>query len=189
MTLMTIKQFNASYLIHDDRLLFRINTVDASEYRFWFTRRVTLFILNSTSQLFSKKLEENHTPEAAKAIVQFGQEVAKEGQTNPDGRLPELPPQPVSHYPIGVDPILVVDVKCSLVKEGLENVLLLDLILPAGGILNLKMAGNTLHAMWVLLNQLSIHANWVLPSVSLVDNSNLEGADKMTTISGNPLVH
>jgi hypothetical protein len=186
---MTIKQFNASYLIHDDRLLFRINTVDDSEYRFWFTRRVTLFILNGTSHLFARQLEQQHTPEAAKAIIQFGQELAKEGQTTSDGKLAELPLQPVSNYPIGVDPVLVMDVKCAMIKEGLDDVLLLDLILPAGGILNLKMAGNTLHAMCALLTQLSTHANWIGSGPSLAPDMKPEDTDKKTPNSGDPLVH
>lgn len=35
----------------------------------------------------------------------------------------------------------------------------MELILPAGGIMNLKMAGQTLHAMCVLLTQMKDHAN------------------------------
>ena len=42
---MSIKQFNGSYMPNEDRLMFRFNTVEDDEYRFWFTRRVTLFIL------------------------------------------------------------------------------------------------------------------------------------------------
>jgi len=185
---MTIKQFNASYLIHDDRLLFRINTIDDSEYRFWMTRRVVLFILAATNHLFSKKLEESHTPEAAKAMIEFGQEAAKAGQTNADGKLTEIQHQPASKYPIGVDPILVMDVKCVLTKEGVDDVLQLDFILPAGGILNLKMAGNTLHAMCALLTQLAEHANWGSVKIAApekgVESSDTEAVKKM-----GPLVH
>ena len=53
---MTIKQFNATYLANDDRLLFRFNTSEDTEFRFWFTRRVTLFILAATSHLLVKNL-------------------------------------------------------------------------------------------------------------------------------------
>ncbi|MBU3557634.1 hypothetical protein ICN18_08325 [Polynucleobacter sp. Ross1-W9] len=170
---MTIQQFNANYLVHDDRLLFRINTINDEEYRFWFTRRVTVFILTATRHLLSKNLEKQHTPEAAKEIVQFGQEAAKVGQTGSDGKLSALPFKPASIYPVGTDPILVMDVKCSMAKEGAEDVLLLDLMLPAGGALNLKMAGNTLHAMCALLTQLAEHAQWLLAAP--------EGSQDMTT--------
>jgi hypothetical protein len=185
---MTIKQFNASYLIHDDRLLFRINTIDDSEYRFWMTRRVVLFILAVTNHLFSKKLEENHTAEAAKAMIEFGQEAAKAGQTNADGKLTEIQHQPASKYPIGVDPILVMDVKCVLTKEGVDDVLQLDFILPAGGVLNLKMAGNTLHAMGALLTQLAEHANWGVIKTGST-SSPTEAADSNIDKNLGPLVH
>ena len=69
---MKIKQLNASYLVNDDRLLFRFNTDENTEFRFWFTRRVTLFILAATQHLIVKKLEQTYTPEAAKAISEFG---------------------------------------------------------------------------------------------------------------------
>jgi len=185
---MTIKQFNSSYLIHDDRLLFRINTVDDSEYRFWLTRRVTLFILAATNHLFSKKLEESHTPEAAKAVLEFGQAAAKAGQTNTEGKLTQIPMQPASQYPIGADPILVMDVKCVLTKEGPDDVLLLDFILPAGGVLNLKMAGNTLHAMTALLAQLAEHANWGVATTTTPLISN-ESPDQGSEKNVGPLVH
>ena len=69
---MTIKQFNATYLAQDDRLLFRFNTAEDTEFRFWLTRRVTLFILAATSHLLVKSLEKSHSPEAAKAIAEIG---------------------------------------------------------------------------------------------------------------------
>lgn len=156
---MTIKQFNATYLAHDDRLLFRFNTVEDTEFRFWFTRRVSLFILAATSHLIIKNLEQTHSPEAAKAMIDFGKEsvqVEKGGQGAAQGDIY----QPANHFPLGADPILVMDVKCSLEKQDQEDVLSLDLVLPGGANINLKMAGPTLHAMCILLNQLREHAAW-----------------------------
>jgi len=156
---MSIRQFNATYLANDDRLLFRFNTLEDTEFRFWFTRRVTLFILAATSHLIVKNLEQTHSPEAAKAMADFGKEaiqVEKSGQgaAQVDGY------QPANHYPLGVDPLLVMDVKCSLEKQGQEDLLSLDLVLPGGANINLKMAGPTLQAMCLLLNQLREHAAW-----------------------------
>jgi hypothetical protein len=156
---MTIKQFNATYLAHDDRLLFRFHTIEDTEFRFWFTRRVSLFILAATSHLIIKNLEQAHSPEAVKAIVDFGKEsiqVEKGGKGVPQ----EDAYQPANHFPLGADPLLVMDVKCSLEKQDQEDVLSLDLVLPGGANINLKMAGQTLHAMCALLNQLREHAAW-----------------------------
>ena len=55
-------------MVSEDRILFRFNTQNQEEYRFWLTRRVTLFILAATSHLLSKKLEQTHSPDAAKAL-------------------------------------------------------------------------------------------------------------------------
>ena len=156
---MSIKQFNASYLANDDRLLFRFNTLEDTEFRFWFTRRVTLFILAATSHLVVKNLEQTHSPEAAKAIAEFEEEAVKADREQKLSSKAEAY-EPASTYPLGADPILVMDVKCSLEKQGEEDLLSLDLVLPGGANINLKMAGPTLQAMCLLLNQLREHAAW-----------------------------
>lgn len=156
---MSIQQFNASYLAPDDRLLFRFNTTEDTEFRFWFTRRVTLFILAATSHLLVKNLEQSHTPEAAKAIAEFGEEAVKAERERREAVKPEAY-LPANNYPLGADPVLVLDVKCSFEKQDSEDMLSLDLVLPGGANINLQMAGPTLQAMCALLNQLREHAAW-----------------------------
>ena len=156
---MTIKQLNATYLAADDRLLFRFNTVEDREFRFWFTRRVTLFILAATQHLIVKSLEQTHTPDAAKALAEFGNEAvhfnkSDQGEPQVDGYVP------ANQYPLGADPVLVVDVKCALEKQGSDEVLSMDLLLPGNANINLKLAGPILQAMCILLNQLREHAAW-----------------------------
>jgi hypothetical protein len=60
---------------------------------------------------------------------------------------------------MGVDPILVLDLKYALENQGLEEVLSMDLVLPGGANINLKLADPILRAMCLLLNQLRQHAN------------------------------
>ena len=171
---MSIKQFNATYLAPDDRLLFRFNTTEDTEFRFWFTRRVTLFILAATQHLTVKNLEQTHAPEIAKAIAEFGKEVM---QSNPEsqGVSKTEAYQPASNYPLGADPLLVMDAKCTPEKQGLEDGVSLDLVLPGGANLNVKMAGPTLQALCALLNQLREHAVWgPVPSVSKASTANVE---------------
>jgi hypothetical protein len=155
---MKIKQFNASYLAHDDRLLFRFNTDENAEFRFWLTRRVTLFILAATQHLIVKKLEQTHTPQAAKAIAEFGTDAVNVNQDQMQTGSESF--QTSEKFPFGADPLLVMDVKCSLEKESLEDLLSLDLILPGGANINLKLAGSILHGMCSLLHQLREHASW-----------------------------
>jgi len=156
---MTIKQFNATYSAHDDRVLFRFNTVEDTEFRFWFTRRVSLFILAATAHLIAKNLEQTHSPEAAKAIVDFSKE-SIQAEKGGQGTNQVDAYQPANNFPLGADSLLVMDVKCALEKQAQEDVLSLDLVLPGGANINLKMAGQTLHAMCALLNQLREHAAW-----------------------------
>jgi len=182
---MTIKQFNATYLAHDDRLLFRFNTAEDTEFRFWFTRRVTLFILAATSHLLVKNLEQTHSPEAAKAIAEFGNAAVKVEKGSTSGGQADAY-QPANNYPLGADPLLVMDVKCSFEKQGLEDGLSLDLVLPGGANINLKMAGATLQAMCLLLNQLREHASWgAVPQVHDVATTTPTDTDKSTK----PLMH
>ncbi|MCE7528250.1 kinetochore Spc25 family protein [Polynucleobacter sp. IMCC 30228] len=173
---MTIKQFNASFLVQEDRLLFRFNTIDDAEYRFWFTRRVTLFILGATAHLLTKHLEKTHSPETAAAITEFQKEALKEqvskqaskqGEANggQGGQVGAEAYQAASNYPIGADPLLVMDVKCELSKDGEADVLSMDFVLPGGANLNLKLGGPTLQAMCLLLDQLRESAGWGAPFV------------------------
>jgi hypothetical protein len=151
---MSIKQFNGSYMPNEDRLMFRFNTMDDDEYRFWFTRRVTLFILAATDHLVEKKLEEKHEKPAAKAIAQFQQETVKE-QTKFTNDY-----APASKYPIGADPVLVMDVKCTMVQVENVDALSLDLVMPGGANLNLKLTLPILQTMRLLLERLAAQGNW-----------------------------
>ena len=68
---MSIKQLNASYFLHEDRIVFRINTQAKEEFVFLFTRRVALFLLAATEHLVEKQLEQRHEPATAKAVADF----------------------------------------------------------------------------------------------------------------------
>jgi hypothetical protein len=168
---MSIKQFNGAYLLNEDRILFRFNTQNQEEYRFWFTRRVTLFILAASAHLLAKKLEQQHSPDAAKAIHAFEKEAILENAQA--GEAQSQAYEAGLHFPLGFDPILVMDVTCALTKNGeklaqlsdldggeIDDALSIDLVLPGGANLNLRLLPNTLQAMSVLLDQLRLQAGW-----------------------------
>ena len=168
---MSIKQINASYLVNEDRILFRFNTQSQEEYRFWFTRRVTLFILAASTHLQAKKMEQTHSPDAVKAIGEFEKEVILEAVKNENAQAQTY--EAGLNFPLGFDPILVMDVTCSLTKNGeklvrisdakdgeIDHELSMDFMLPGGANMNLKLAPNTVQAMCVLLDQLRLKAGW-----------------------------
>lgn len=168
---MTIKQFNASYLINEDRILFRFNTQDQAEYRLWFTRRVTLFILVATEHLLAKKLEKTHSSDAVKALAEF------EKQTILDTKKDQSDASKVFesgiNFPIGAEALLVMDVSCSLINQGeklayiqskkddqITDAVSIDFLLPGGANLNLKLPENLLNSVCILLDQLCKNAGW-----------------------------
>lgn len=168
---MSIKQINASYLVNEDRILFRFNTQDQAEYRLWLTRRVTLFILAASSHLLAKKLEENHSPDAARALHEFEKEAFLEAARTANAGQQTY--ESGTQFPMGSDPLLVMDITCSLTKNGeqvdpktdaqehtFDDGISVDFILPGGANLNLKLAGNMMRAMSLLLDQLRQQAGW-----------------------------
>ncbi|MBU3615435.1 hypothetical protein ICN46_11090 [Polynucleobacter sp. Latsch14-2] len=168
---MTIKQFNGSYFPNEDRILFRFNTQSQEEYRFWLTRRTTLFILAATSHLLAKQLEQTHSPGAAKALTEFEKEAILESAKQEN--MATSPYEAGLNFPLGFDPILVLDVTCALTQKGeklghladvkdgqIDDNLSIDFTLPGGANINLKLAGNILQTMCVLLDQLRQQAGW-----------------------------
>jgi hypothetical protein len=168
---MSIKQINASYLVSEDRILFRFNTQDKAEYRLWFTRRVTLFILAATSHLLTKKLEKTHSIDAAKALNEFGKQTILETVQQQKDASKDF--ESGTNFPIGADPLLVMDVTCSLTKNGeklaflerakegaIDDALSIDFLLPGGANLNLKLPENLMQGMAVLLDQIRQNAGW-----------------------------
>ena len=129
---MSLKQFNFTYYPSDDRTVFRFNTTEQSEYKFWLTRRIAHFILTSTGKFLENEYEkQSHT--VAKVISEF--------QQSSDKQAPSFNKayEPGSQYPIGSDPILVMDVRCEMMKIEDQDIFSLDFFLPGGGNLNLKL--------------------------------------------------
>jgi hypothetical protein len=168
---MGIKQVNATYLANEDRILLRFNTPEEAEYRLWITRRVGLFILAATTHMLTKHLEQTHTAETAKAIGAFEQEALIEASKIANTTPNEY--QSGIQFPLGSEPILVMDVSCSLLQnnasdankpnsftESNHEIISIDFALPGGANLNLKLASTMVRAINLLLDQLRQQAGW-----------------------------
>jgi hypothetical protein len=168
---MGIQQLNASYLVNEDRILLRFNTPEEAEYRFWITRRVGLFMLVATTHLLTKQLEQSHAPDTAKAIDAFEKEALVEASNIANLTAAEY--QSGIHFPLGSEPILVMDVRCSLLQniagdasksstiaDGNHEIISIDFVLPGGANLNLKLANTMVRAITLLLDQLRQQAGW-----------------------------
>jgi hypothetical protein len=184
---MAIKQLNASYLVHEDRILLRFNTPGGAEYRLWITRRVSLFILAASTHLLTKYLEQIHTAETAKAIDAFEKEALVEASKIANAAPNEY--QSGIQFPLGSEPILVMDVSCSLMQNnasdggnldvnssGNHDIVSIDFVLPGGANLNLKLASTMVRAINLLLDQLRQQAGWG-EAVFAIQNDGKTAAD------------
>lgn len=153
---MSIKQLNASYLLQEDRILFRINTEQKDEFNFLLTRRVTLFILAASEHLVEKQLEQRHDPATAKAVADF----EKNNLISSDMKGPEF--EDGESFPLGNAPLLVLDVTCGLADaEGnAEQLFSIDFVLGKDQSINLKLPKPMLFAMRQLFENLCDQASW-----------------------------
>lgn len=152
---MSLKQFNGRYLASDDRILFRFNTIDQSEYIFWFTRRVTHFILMTAGQFIEKDYEK--LKPSAENFISDIQQSDKQGAGFSQAYEPGI------QYPLGGDAILVMDAKCTMTKMKEQDVFSLDFLLPGGANMNLKLPVPVMKALALLLEDLNVHAKWGNP--------------------------
>jgi hypothetical protein len=184
---LTIKQLNATYLVNEDRILLRINTLEEEEYRLWITRRVALFILAAATRLLTKKLEQTHAAETAKAIDAFEKEGLIEASKIANAAPNEY--QSGIQFPLGSEPILVMDVSCSLLQDkasdsinsdaisrGNQDIISIDFSLPGGANLNMKLASTMVRAITLLLDQLRQQAGWG-EAVFAIQNDGKTAAD------------
>jgi hypothetical protein len=195
----SIKQINAAYLVNEDRILLRFNTPEEAEYRLWITRRIGLFMLVATTHLLTKQLEQSHTPDTAKAINAFEKEALVEASKIANATSNEY--QSGIHFPLGAEPILVMDVSCSLLQnnatevsksttltDGNHEIISIDFALPGGANLNLKLASTMVRAITLLLDQLRQQAGWG-EAIIAIHNDGKTAADLSENKSHSSALH
>ena len=154
---MSIKQLNTTYLLREDRILFRINTYSKEEFVFLFTRRIALFLLAATEHLVEKQLEQRHDPNTAKAVADFEKKsLVDVGSSGPEFEAGET-------FPLGQAPLLVLEVTCSIAppdQASGEALFSIDFVLANDQSINLKLPKPMLIAMRLLLENHGDQASW-----------------------------
>ena len=99
-----ISQIQMRYLQEEDRFLLRMNTLDESEYRFWFTRRfIKAFYPLLTNTLYATpEIKQQRDPLHKKVMLSFQEENAK-NQVEYGTTFATTP----KTYPLGKNPLLV----------------------------------------------------------------------------------
>lgn len=74
----TISQLQMLYVPEEDRILFRVNTTERQQFRFWLTRRYAVILLKVLRDHFDSDPDVSiqGTPEAKEAVKTFKQEKA-----------------------------------------------------------------------------------------------------------------
>jgi hypothetical protein len=152
---MGVKQFNASYDKQEDRIFFRFNTQDQSEFRFWLTLFITKNMLTAIDQLITKSLEKTHNAQIAQVIHEFQDEaIAK--TTNL-----KAPYEGAQTYPLGEVPILVTGFSIGE-KDGTFS---FAFNLLGGQSVNVQLATAATQSMALLLRKLgAANEHWSLGS-------------------------
>jgi hypothetical protein len=150
---MGVKQFNASYDKQEDRIFFRFNTQDQSEFRFWLTLFITKNILAAIDQLITKSLEKKHNAQIAQVIHDFQDEaIAKTTDL-------KSPYEGAQTFPLGEVPILVTGFSVSE-KDG---IFFFTFNLLGGKSVNMQLPTAATQSMALLLRKLgSSNKHWLM---------------------------
>jgi len=110
-----INQIHIRYVAPEDRIMLRLNTEDASEFRFWITRRYAKLLAANLLQLLRSPTEvrEHQQAEVQDAVMSFKHEAAL---SNADFAK-VFKGQPKS-MPLGPDPVLLSKLTVKKTAEG-----------------------------------------------------------------------
>lgn len=177
---MQIHQLNIGHVDRQDRLLLRLNTQSAQEFRFWLTRRLTLRLLpileDALSRLESMPLASMPTPQAQQMLNDIQHEAFLQAA---DFSTP-FADQP-AELPLGDEPMLVTDVALQLQDSELR-MSLQDKGAPAGQVQSCELVLQTalVHGMAHLVRQAASGAQWLTSH----ENDPLSEGQKEMALSG-----
>jgi hypothetical protein len=147
---MTIKQFNGQWVSEEDRLLFRFNTLDDLEFRFWLTRNATKTIIAGSQQLFAEILKTRFTPGTAEVVQEFQQQAAIQTTQFNEAYTAG------ANLVLGEHPLLVTGVSMQA-ENGLMSI---DLRLLTRQNVNIRITPAAFQKMVLLLLKLQEQAQW-----------------------------
>lgn len=164
---MHIHQLNVSHVERQDRLLLRLNTQTAEEFRFWLTRRMTLRLLPALEQSLGR-LESTQSQVMAPdpASQQILTELKRDAFVKQaDFKTPFV--EQASQLPLGDEPMLVTDVQLQM-QESLMLLTLQDKGSEpgAGQSCQLKLQTSLVHGLIHLIQQAVARAQWHSGSIA-----------------------
>ena len=163
---MTIKQFNGHYDLREDRILFKFNTHQDSEYRLILTRFIVEKILQAVTRLIHNSLEKTHNAQIAKVIQEFQDDGVEKSANLSQQYLG------AQNLPLGESPLLVTGMRLSYA----DSQFLIGFQLANNKTLNTKLSKENTQTMSFLLKKLAQKANWQVNEVGVELDSNWQSS-------------
>jgi len=162
-----LEQFSASYNAMHDRVLLRIRTSDAAEYRFWITRRYMSLlwpVLMKMADGFSSRKSADPLTRSTLAEMAHGNAVEQADFSSQyqDGE----------NFPLGAEPVLLARISLRPMSEATQTIVLLP---QEGNGINLDLDEKLVHILARLLQQAAVAAEWAL-TLDISPQSALAGA-------------
>jgi len=158
-----ISQLNATYVPEEDRVIFRFNTSDNSEFRMWFTRVLVHGIIQECSKVSLKKELIVNKNINAQAISEFKQDMVQANTQFTDFN-------PASNFPLGESPLLV-----KRINFGFEQKLIfLAFDLTIGQTITLRLNDDLFSKLRLLMDTIEKRANWGLAHGTPIVSSEMD---------------
>lgn len=149
-----IKQFKASYISQEDRLMLRISTLKNEEIRLWLTRLLCIKFLTYSKNKSLASLNSTHSVSNAKAIDNFKQEALL---------LEPKQPSPFDlnlKLPLGPSPLLIHDIIVEDRTVNAQKFYNITFNLQTNQKLKYIITDKDLDSIRMLLIAVSAKANW-----------------------------
>lgn len=163
---MSIHQLSVTYDEQQDRLLLRINTQSAEEYRIWLTRRLTQRLMpiveKTVIQLESMQAGVVATDDTGRKIVA---ELRRDAFMQKADFQTPFSPQ-AQTLPLGEVPMLVTDAQLSLLPQRELRMLLQDKTGPQLRQCQIQLPAHLVHGLLHLTQQAILHAGWNLAATA-----------------------
>ena len=153
-----LHQMTAEYNPAEDRILFRVNTIEKTEYRVWLTRRLVKQIWRAAVQNFAAEpdVKQQARPQVKKAVLSLQHQEAVQGAD-----FSQKHEKPLKTAPETERPLLAVKAELGRTEQGTIRLSFHTFGGKAVN-LNLNLNDDMLHAVCHILQQAANKAGWDL---------------------------
>jgi hypothetical protein len=151
-----LHQMTAEYNAAEDRIMFRVNTVEKTEYRVWLTRRLVKKIWGKAVQNFAAEpaVKDQARPQVKEAVLSLQHQEAVQSADFSQKHDNLVKPAAETKQPL-----LVLNAELGKTEKGTIR---LSFHTAAGKSINLNLNDEMLHAVCHILQQAADKAGWEL---------------------------